>query len=564
MRLGFNKKPKYIPEPSGGIIIGANPNNPNQIQYEQDLHHVLLSGITGWGKTRRLFAPTVEVLMRNFNSFLINDTTKQQYYRFKNRLEEAGYEVILMDFRDPNYGLRYNPCSTVVRMLNEGDFDEAQMMCEDIVEALVPLNDKQEPMWTTGARSLISATMLSLCISKQVPLSAKNIPNVFNNIVTLGKSDKEGSKLDEYFESPERTPVEKMAYGTYGMSQSKVRMSYNSVATANIREYTYGKIARSTAYSDFDISTWGSDKHKPVACFVVVPDEKSTLEKLSTFFIEQVYRELITTAKDYPQQKLPRRFFFVLDEAMNMGQLSNFDKRLNVSRQRNICYILGIQSDPQIDLVYGKDRADAIRKGCTIKIWLDGADGENISHIQKQTGEEAYVKESVSKHSNLSIFNINPNNNSTYTSAKRPLYSTDFLTTLQTPKAIIKKAGMFPFVSYLPDFSEYAFSDELVEMHPSEEQTRETKEEIMNQELNKDYLFLLNTKSRSSKAAPPPAGKESQEKKVTEDKFTAFSKTKNKTNEEIKQQKQDFGSPRKPYIKKKPVSELKEFDPTEK
>lgn len=528
MRLLNRKKKTYIPDSSGGVIIGANPRKVDLIRYENELHHVLLSGVTGWGKTRRVFAPTIEILMRNQNSFLINDTTKQQYYRFKNRLESAGYEVILMDFRDPNYGSRYNPLTSVIKMINMGDYDEAQMLCEDTVEALVPLNDKQEPMWTTGARSVISATMLSLCLSDTVPLKAKNIPNVFNNIITLGKSTKEGSLLDKYFESPERTSIEKMVYGTYGMSQSKVRMSYNSVATASIREYTYGKIARSTAVSDFDIADWCNPEKKPVACFVVVPDEKSTLEKLSTFFIEQVYRELITTAKNYPQQKLPRRFFFVLDEAMNMGQLSNFDKRLNVSRQRNICYILGIQSDPQIDQVYGKDRADAIRKGCTIKMWLDGAEGENISHIQKQTGEQVYVKESISKHTSISLFSISPNNNSTYTSAKKPLYSTDFLTQLKTPDAIVKKAGMFPFKTYLPDFSEYSFADELVELLPSEEVMRESLDSIKKQELNKEYLHLLTDKPplvKKRPTAPKPETKQSNvSAETSQEKKTAIRK----------------------------------------
>ena len=52
-----------------------------------------------------------------------------------------------MDFRDPNFGSRYNPLTSVIKMINKGDYDEAQMLCEDTVEALVPLNDKQEQVF---------------------------------------------------------------------------------------------------------------------------------------------------------------------------------------------------------------------------------------------------------------------------------------------------------------------------------------------------------------------------------------------------------------------------------
>ncbi|QIK57019.1 type IV secretory system conjugative DNA transfer family protein [Erysipelothrix sp. HDW6A] len=458
----FKKKEIWKPEERGGIVVGYD--SKKKIYYfESDTKHSLITGVTGSGKTKRVFIPSILTAISYGDSFIANDTKKELYYTLKTLLEEKGYDVLLIDYRFPEFGQRYNFMDDVIHNVKAGKDDEAQMESADLVATLLPRPKTGEPMWTDGARSAIEATILGLAVSEDIPQSAKNISNVFYNIMKLGRQTGKTTPIDEYFKSGERSYIETVAYGNYGMSSSKVRMSFNSLATSSIREFTYKKITKQTSMSDFNIRDYAQKDSKPVAIFVVNPDEKETLERLSTTFIEAMYRKLTEESNKMPGSKLPRRWHFYLDEFTNMGKLKDFSKRLTVSRGRNIIYHLGVQADKMLDSTYGKDDADVIRKNTSVKVWLTAPDTEDRKFIQEAVGQESVIGTNKNKRER-GLFDLSISKDSlSLSSKKKQLISTEFLTLMggvgYEQDAVVKKTGMFAFKTKLPFWMECNYAE---------------------------------------------------------------------------------------------------------
>lgn len=475
-----------MPEERGGIVVGYDEKK-KVYYFESDTKHSLIRGVTGSGKTKRIFIPSILTSIAYGDSFIANDTKKELYYTLKTLLEKAGYDVILIDYRFPEYGQRYNFMDDVIHNVRAGKEDEAQMESADLVATLLPRPKTGEPMWTDGARSAIEATILGLAVSDAIPDSAKNISNVFYNIMKLGRQTGKTTPIDDYFKSEERSYIETVAYGNYGMSSSKVRMSFNSLATSSIREFTYKKITKQTSLSDFNIRDYAQKDAKPVAIFVVNPDEKETLERLSTTFIEAMYRKLTEESNKMPGSKLPRRWHFYLDEFTNMGKLKDFPKRLTVSRGRNIIYHLGVQADKMLDSTYGKDDADVIRKNTSVQIWLSAPDTEDRKFIQEAVGQESVIGTNKNKRER-GLFDLSISKDSlSLSSKKKQLLSTEYLTLMggvgYEQDAVVKKTGMFAFKTKLPFWMQCNYAEFIKPIGYADEIARDDDESLTYWEL---------------------------------------------------------------------------------
>ena len=364
----LRKKEKYIPEYGGGIPVRYDDKKERYL-YEGEDYHTSLEGPTGIGKTTRVYIPMIYILSQKKENIIVTDNKLQMYFATKKTLKKQGYDVIMLNYRDTELGKRFNLMSELIRHVNEGNLDDAQMEAIDLASSLVPRSETAEPMWGDGSESAIASVMLALCMSKTMPDSSKSISNVFNNIIQLGKSQKEGSLLDTYFMDPQRSEIERIAYGNYSMSSSKVRMSFNTMATSSVREFSYERIKKQTSVSDFDLRTYTQKTSKPVALFIVTPDEKESMNRMAPSVLEYCYRVLVDESNKNDEGKLPRRWHMILDEFTNNGKFKNFVQRLTLARGRGIFYHVGIQDKSQVQSTYGDKDAESIFRNMGVRIW---------------------------------------------------------------------------------------------------------------------------------------------------------------------------------------------------
>ena len=88
-------------------------------------NHTLVIGATGSGKTQTVILPTVKILSKKRESMIITDPKGEIYEKTSVMLREKGYQILLLNFRDPQNGNAWNPMSLPYKMYKEGQQDKA-------------------------------------------------------------------------------------------------------------------------------------------------------------------------------------------------------------------------------------------------------------------------------------------------------------------------------------------------------------------------------------------------------------------------------------------------------
>jgi len=180
--------------------------------------------------------------------------------------------------------------------------------------------------------------------------------------------------------------------------------------------------------SGSNIDMGGIGKAK-TAVFLIIPDENTLFNKLISVFVKQCYSELLREAQRYPDNRLPVRVNFLLDEFSSLPAITDFPAMITASRSRNIRFNLFIQSDKQLYDKYGYN-AEAIKGNCQNWVYLHSRELSILTEIVSLSGKK---------------------NN------EENLVSVSTLQKLDKDKgeAYILNKRLYPYIATLPDISQY-------------------------------------------------------------------------------------------------------------
>ena len=83
---------------AGGIPLKMNPH---EVYVDNGGYHNLVIGSTGSGKTQTSVLPMVNLLAKHDESMIITDPKGEIFEDTSNYLKSLGYNVVLLNFRDP-------------------------------------------------------------------------------------------------------------------------------------------------------------------------------------------------------------------------------------------------------------------------------------------------------------------------------------------------------------------------------------------------------------------------------------------------------------------------------
>jgi len=347
--------------------------------------HALIMGASGSGKTQMLMFPLLKILARHGESIIVTDPKGELYEECGNMLKEKGYKVILLNFRDPNEGVAWNPFSYPYRIYKEGNTDKANELLQDLASnILIDPNNKAEPFWEQTASNFF--TGLSLGLFDDATEDEVNI-NSINMMAEVG-DDRLGSSsyIKEYFKSKGELSPAYIAAASCVFAPSDTHGGIMSTFRTKTRIFsTQASLSEMLSYSDFDIRDIGKEK---TAVFLKVHDEKTTYHALATIFVKQAYEALIAVAQTCPNLKLPFRTNFILDEFANMPPIRDIGTMITASRSRNIRFSFAIQNFSQLNQVYGKDVAETIKGNCGNFVYIMSTELAALEEISKLLGDQ--------------------------------------------------------------------------------------------------------------------------------------------------------------------------------
>lgn len=376
--------------------------------------HALICGGTGTGKTEGYFMPAIEMYAKSRSpvSLFITDTKGSIYNKTKQLFLDNGYNIYVLNFKEPFSSMRYNPLSYIYdtyrlsleysALLNEPTEDHTdlrfngktyatykewrnavkkeiyllQARCQTqldyISSLLVPIENVKDKFWDYGSRDIVFSTLWGMLEDSANP-NRHMTRNKFNiaNLINIIQNTSEGcTTILNWVKArpkPSRT-YNLLSY--YGIASVQTRDSYVN-NTAN-KLFRFGNIPIATITSTSDIDLFQMSRLKDTgktAIYCLTDENVSITNNICSMFIYQLM-ELMQSKRDKQNFGESKPFIFMLDEFANLPQFPDIDKWLSTSRSRNIWFHLGLQSLSQLNDKYSEDISKIIADNCDTQIFF--------------------------------------------------------------------------------------------------------------------------------------------------------------------------------------------------
>ena len=505
-------------EEKDGIVIGAEKKGGGVEVVMTDQLHALIVGTTGSGKTTGFVDQNIEVLAhcQTKPTLVITDPKSELYQKHSKQLEKEGYNISVLDLREPYSSAKWNPMNVLIRRIRlvkdlqnnlqskDGKYygagevflsyndarmrvqelkDEIFENAQDLVYTICPVQNKDQPTWEQGARNLIFGFVLALCedcIKGKIDERQLLLFNVYHNITKYCSEDTTALKA-YLMEGRDEFSKVKGLVNTVLITSDKTLTSYLSEVNAYMQQLADDGILSLTSENDIDIINMDEQQN---AVFIIVPDERFTRHRFVTLFITQMYKELVEKANLNNRRKetetaiLKRNVYYIMDEWGNLPKFENIEGMVTVARSRGIRFLFVLQSFSQLAAKYGRDIADILKANCNVKLFIGSDDAETRREFSELCGQK--------KVKNFSVNTSAETNASSNTGASnQPLITVGMLERLNGDEkgdAIVSVRG------YEPIWSRFTPSYELSKIYFKEGQADVGKREARLFEKD-EYVF---------------------------------------------------------------------------
>ena len=357
---------------------------PKKVWVDNGGYHNIVIGSTGAGKTQTTVLPMVNLLAKHDESMIITDPKGEIYENTSNYLKSLGYNIVLLNFRDPQQGNAWNPMYLPYSLYKNGNIDKSVELLEDLAANILkdPSAKGQDPFWENTSADYFAG--LACALFEDAKEEEINL-NSINLMTTVGEEKLANTTyIKDYFSYKDPASTAYTKASSTLMAPSETKGSILSVFKQRVQLFaSRANLSEMLANNDFDMRDIG---RKKTAVFIVIQDEKTTYHTLVTIFLKQCYETLISVAQE-SGGKLPHRTNFILDEFANMPPLKDVTTMVTAARSRNIRFTFIIQNFAQLYEVYGKENGETIKGNCGNIVYLISTELSALEEISKMCGE---------------------------------------------------------------------------------------------------------------------------------------------------------------------------------
>ncbi len=442
-----------------GILVRAEEKGSNiHINFVEPIH-TLCVGTTSSGKTSRFVVPSLQLMSMTASkpSFVITDPKGELYEKCSNKFKREGYDVKVLDLRNPFQSTQWNPLTypyqmfhrsynldrevkvhppgdapqnyNVViqrqfdyanqtwfefngvayadRLVMENDMaviakklqDDTFSTLNDICTTLAPVESAKDPSWEKTARRLIHAVLLAMLEDSLIPElglteDKYNLYNVYKICNTTDSGRDTFATLKKYlFDYRDKFSKVPDLASQALQNADTTTKNYMGFVSGMVSLFSDTGISLLTSRTDMDFVNMDE---KPTAIFLIIPDEIRVRYPLAILFVVQLYKKLVEKAQRIGG-RLKRNVYFMLDEFGNMPKFPEFGSIMTVGRSRGIFFELCVQSYSQLYQVYGQDEGKIIKDNCPIQVYIASEDTTTNKEFSELLGNKTIVITSENK-----------------------------------------------------------------------------------------------------------------------------------------------------------------------
>ena len=354
---------------------------------DADTHNIVI-GSTGTGKTQCVILPLVKILAKKGESMIVTDPKGEIYRESAGLLKEKGYQIIVLNFRDPQKGNTWNPLNLPYKLYQAGNTDKSMELLDDLAANILyddTGGSSKDPFWEkTSADYFVGLALGLFEDAKEEEINLNSI----SLMTTVGEERFGGRStyIKEYFNEKDPAGAAYTSASGTITAPEETKGSILSTFKQKIRLFASREnLSEMLSQNDFDIDSIGQKK---TAVFMIIQDEKKTYHALATIFIKQVYESLIDVAQHSDKGQLPVRTNFILDEFQNMPPLKDITTMVAAARSRHIRLTMIVQNFAGLEATYNKEIAQTIRSNCTNLLYLLTTELSALKEISELCGDK--------------------------------------------------------------------------------------------------------------------------------------------------------------------------------
>jgi len=339
-------------------------------------NNVIVCGGSGSGKTMSISEPR---LLETKTSSIIAVVTKRRIVnKYIPLFEERGYEILDLNFVDPDKSTCcYDPLQYVK------SYSDITFLAKSIIKANKQKdNSNADPYWDEAAISLLSAEIAYIMMTKE-NATFVDVLEVNDSLILDDGSGTIQTSLDDNFdyiaaENPSCFAIscwrtfKQLPVKTAACVFSTLNSTIDTVFSPEIR-----KMIESEKKVNFE-----QMGNKRTILFVTTSAVNSALHSFVNMFYAQAFKQLFEYAENCPDGVLPVPVHVLCDDFATGGEILNFPEFISIFREKGISVTLLLQSESQLNQMYGTDNSVTIINNCDTYIYLGGMDlrtAQNVS-----------------------------------------------------------------------------------------------------------------------------------------------------------------------------------------
>ena len=343
----------------------------------------IVVGPTGCGKT---FSNGYSRLLHTTESSVVVPIAKADLKdKFAKMFRKRGYKVIDLDFTNPGKcKIGYDPL----------DFIHNDMDVVQLTRNLVDSGDGQDMFrnndryWSESAISVLAAE------TGLVRLTAKDkgIRPSYADVIRLHRkmqvTDAQGrtqTNLDSLFSMAEKkhpgNQASQMWKTVQGLSIRTSSCIFSIVNSAVDKIFSQDVLDITEKEKRINFKELGRRK---VALFITTSPMNKTLLNFLNLFYADMLRELFEEAQNSKDYRLKVPVHIICDDFACTGRISGFEDYISIFRAAGISTTMLLQSETQLENMYGPAAATTIINNCDTYVYMGGMDILTCEHIARK------------------------------------------------------------------------------------------------------------------------------------------------------------------------------------
>lgn len=368
-------------EEDAGIPVGGHPSEGLWLLPSRQ--HTITVGRTGSGKTRSLALPGIlmNALSKRKSNLLIVDAKGTLFSSTSGALREGGYTIRLVNMRSPATPNTWNPLAAATDAYRKRDRKSAEDIVDNLTESLKKtIESSKDKYWENAMADLVASVYFALLDSDK-----KSNPSLCDiaDAVSGGPT-----KLKELANAAGADSGGRLRASISASAASETWGSIQGIFFAALSFFRSSTGRRVASTSNFDPVKDILSEKKPVAVFVISPDESGSCDGYVASLFDAVYQGYTAQfeLRGLEGKSLPGVRCFI-DEAARFP-FSKMNALMSTARSREFFVHLFFQSFSQLleGNRYSEAEAAVLVEQASAVFCMSNVDERIIKYLSRRSG----------------------------------------------------------------------------------------------------------------------------------------------------------------------------------